>query len=750
MKKNNVKIIWEYGIGLGQINTLVSIAKNLETRNWNVEFFIPSVKPYIKDIERLLDNNNLKHTQNPGSPTIIKGEYFDSQLSSLLGLCGLQDSCAFTFTLRSWLSVLDETKPNLVITSSSIGGLMAANLLGIPTVNIEHGFFTPEDALSPIFFSDELKEINKNPNKHKLEKEANNKLLNIVNNARNKLNAQPLESLQHLFSASRTYWLNYPELTPLKHRKHTIFSGKPICSNNGLTANWPLNSVNKTKVFVYLYAGSPRVNFILESLASDPNLNILVHMLGLSKNHINHFSRRNMTISSNPLDITSVLNQVDVVVCHGGSNLITESMLKGKPLVLDPVNTLQHLNSRRVVEQGAGIKLPKELNAELIQAYIKKASKSQFQHTQSNKFSYINSPLQIEVLTNEIEQLSNSSTPVSWEEKLQLNRPNKLANFSDYDVVFLSYDEPNADANWENLKKIAPKAKRVHGVKGFDAAHKAAGQAAETERFILVDADNQIDPDFLKISINVPAHLEHSVWQWCSINHVTGLVYAFGGVKIWTKEVIEEMRTHESCEDESNPLSIDFWNQPSYQVFHGVHSINYTNGSPFQAFRSGFREAIKLGRLNGSINTVEQLKWHANNPEIRRMAVWMSAGADVENGYWSLLGARCGFLSYFCNEFSFKVINEYQLVAEIWQTLISDILTKEELLKTQNATKACVIDKPELREKVKQMGDKIRNVISHPPILDMSAKESIQFKQAMKNNIKPSALFTPVFTSREL
>ena len=50
------------------------------------------------------------------------------------------------------------------------------------------------------------------------------------------------------------------------------------------------------------------------------------------------------------------------------------------------------------------------------------------------------------------------------------------------DIVFLSYDEPNAEKNYADLLAKVPWAKRVHGVKGSDAAHKAAAAASETER----------------------------------------------------------------------------------------------------------------------------------------------------------------------------------------------------------------------------------------------------------------------------
>ena len=64
---------------------------------------------------------------------------------------------------------------------------------------------------------------------------------------------------------------------------------------------------------------------------------------------------------------------------------------------------------------------------------------------------------------------------------------------SDLDFVYISYMEPNKEQNWADLKNKVPWAKRVDGVKGFDSAHKAAAETAETDFFISVDGDNIID-----------------------------------------------------------------------------------------------------------------------------------------------------------------------------------------------------------------------------------------------------------------
>ena len=65
----------------------------------------------------------------------------------------------------------------------------------------------------------------------------------------------------------------------------------------------------------------------------------------------------------------------------------------------------------------------------------------------------------------------------------------KKFKVADYDIIYLSYDEPNAEKNFADLCKKVPWAKRVHGVYGFDAAHKACADASDTDRFITVDGD---------------------------------------------------------------------------------------------------------------------------------------------------------------------------------------------------------------------------------------------------------------------
>ena len=110
------------------------------------------------------------------------------------------------------------------------------------------------------------------------------------------------------------------------------------------------------------------------------------------------------------------------------------------------------------------------------------------------------------------------------------------------DIIFLSYDEPNAEKNYADLVSKFPWAKRVHGVKGSDAAHKACAALSETEYFVTVDADNIVDPKFQEVEIALDALglTSENVFSWCGKVHVNGLMYGNGGLKLWTRKFVNE------------------------------------------------------------------------------------------------------------------------------------------------------------------------------------------------------------------
>lgn len=237
---------------------------------------------------------------------------------------------------------------------------------------------------------------------------------------------------------------------------------------------------------------------------------------------------------------------------------------------------------------------------------------------------------------------------------------------SEYDVVFISYDEPNADENWAHLQSICPWAKRSHGVFGSDACHKAAAKLSETERFIGIDADNKVREDFFELELDIEKFHEADVLSWSGKNIINGLVYGNGGIKLWPVKVVEQMRTHE--EVDSGAGAVDFCWDIHYHQLNNIYSDVYNNRTPYQAYRAGFREGVKLALHNGEPMDWRQVAEKNNYKNHRRLLIWMSVGSDVENGMWAIYGARlgCYMTNLKRNEFDFTLVRDFEWHNKYW------------------------------------------------------------------------------------
>jgi len=210
---------------------------------------------------------------------------------------------------------------------------------------------------------------------------------------------------------------------------------------------------------------------------------------------------------------------------------------------------------------------------------------------------------------------------------------------TDLDFVFISFNEPNKEYNYADLLNKVPWAKRVDGVVGFDSAHKAAAEIAETDFFISVDGDNILNETFLLQTLDWSKTNKKAVHRWRAKNNVNGLVYGNGGLVGWPKDTCLSMRTHENADTEEN--KIDFcWGVP-HENLHNCYSETIINATPQQAFTAGFREGVKMSTNRGKAITPQEFQniWPTN---LRTLITWCTIGADVENGQYAMLGARMG------------------------------------------------------------------------------------------------------------
>ena len=169
--------------------------------------------------------------------------------------------------------------------------------------------------------------------------------------------------------------------------------------------------------------------------------------------------------------------------------------------------------------------------------------------------------------------------------------------YKNMDIIFLSYDEPNADQNWRRLKNKFPRAKRSHGVKGRTEAYHTAASMSETDYFFAVfptieiadDFDFEFQPDRLREACHYIFHCR---------NPVNGLEYGHRAVILYNKHL---------CLSTIHPR-LDFTLSQPHTVVPKLCGTSHFNVTPEISWRVAFREVLKLCEMKPTVESKFRLK----------------------------------------------------------------------------------------------------------------------------------------------
>jgi hypothetical protein len=199
------------------------------------------------------------------------------------------------------------------------------------------------------------------------------------------------------------------------------------------------------------------------------------------------------------------------------------------------------------------------------------------------------------------------------------------SKFKPYDIVFISYNESNADENYDRLLKKFPRAKRVDKIKGIHQAHIKAAEIANSEMFWVVDGDAVILEDF-EFDHETSTYERDIVHVWRSKNPINNLVYGNGGVKLLPRYLTLNMDVNTS--DMTTSISKKF------KAVQEISNITAFNTDEFTTWRSAFRECAKLAS-----RVID--RQHDDETQ-QRLDTWCTVGSDQPYGRFAISGALIG------------------------------------------------------------------------------------------------------------
>ena len=158
--------------------------------------------------------------------------------------------------------------------------------------------------------------------------------------------------------------------------------------------------------------------------------------------------------------------------------------------------------------------------------------------------------------------------------------------------------------------------------------------------------------------------ISESIFSWNAKNLLNGLVYGNGGLKCWPKQYTLGINTHEAATDGEG---MEFCWKLNYIQMNDIFSEVHQTASPFQAFRAGFREGVKLSLDQGARVKPQEFRdkiWYGN---FNRLNVWCNIGTDVENGWWAIYGARLGCEKTVLSDWDTNLISDYDWFKEFFE-----------------------------------------------------------------------------------
>jgi len=218
------------------------------------------------------------------------------------------------------------------------------------------------------------------------------------------------------------------------------------------------------------------------------------------------------------------------------------------------------------------------------------------------------------------------------------------------DVVFISYDEKNADLNWDILKKQHPRAKRLHGIDGQLNALREAARLSETDHYFAVFAKTQINPDF-KFDFLPDRLRTSSHYIFNARNMSNDLEYGTMGVILYNCDLL--LNANE------DKFGVDFTTSFPVQVVPELSAFAHFAEDEYRAWRTAFRECTKLQSrcIRDQVDIETQ----------HRLNVWCTH-AHGDYSKWVLRGANDGVAFAKTGE-DLKQINDWRWLRSRFDSL---------------------------------------------------------------------------------
>lgn len=332
---------WELGGNFGHLARLVSIALKLRERGDQVLFVIRD----LRHARQFLIKHGLSFISAPAPISGIRSglKFLPTSYADILALQGMNSLAAIQPQVSAWHTIFDLFKPDAVVLDHAPVGMFAAQLADVPRIAVGTGFELPPLLQYFPLFRDASFE------RRQALLELEKTLLETLNQLAASNGQSSLEKSSDIFKGTRRCFVTLPELDHYGKRLDVTYLGmlQPWRDTSlAKPLSWPNG---RKRILAYLQPSYPLTDQVLQLLAKGDSA--VIACVPDLKHGINDALR--IKVSNRFINISPLLRDADLLICHGGHGMSGEALLAAKPILILPQYLEQKMLGESIETLGA-------------------------------------------------------------------------------------------------------------------------------------------------------------------------------------------------------------------------------------------------------------------------------------------------------------------------------------------------------------------------------------------------------------
>ncbi|MCC5794354.1 MAG: hypothetical protein JJT85_06405, partial [Chromatiales bacterium] len=335
---------WELGAGLGHLNRMLPVARELRARGHAV--FL-AVQDLSKVQSVLREGDEFPWFQAPVWLPPLINRPPPASYAELLFFTGFLDTRGLLGLVRGWHALFAAIQPDLLVCDHAPVSLLTARSVPVRRATLGSGFFHPPAvAPLPVF-------RHWNPPEPGRVETSEQAVLATANQVLDVLRQPRLGALHELLDADRVLLTSWPELDhyPDRPAGPHVYTGPLTTVDAGREPAWPAGP--GPRLFAYLKGAFKDIETVLDALGAGP-ARTLAWVSGLDADAAARHQGKYLHFAEGPVQLSQAMARCDGVVGHGTMGTLSAALLAGKPTLSLPMTAEQRLVAERVVALGMG------------------------------------------------------------------------------------------------------------------------------------------------------------------------------------------------------------------------------------------------------------------------------------------------------------------------------------------------------------------------------------------------------------